>query len=498
MVNQVGHGNGVMDTYGKDPDDMGRPYRISTSNALSNWTSGVFEYDGAGNIKALRGMSEPVARPAATHQDYTYDAFANLTRITLNDTTYQDLPTSVSTNRLTASGYDPSGNMTAWGGYTYTYDPLNAMATLAGGGLSKAYSYDANGERLSFKDVPSSTSVFTLRGLDGKVLREYSYNGSAWSWSKDLVYRQGQLVAAIDGTGTRHFTLDHLGSPRLITDAGRAVLEYHAYWGYGQEIDTACGTERMKFTGHERDNCGNAGALDYMHARYYNPTIGRFLAVDQGNGKPEAPGSWNRYGYARGNPILLIDLGGSETVYFTVAFSMTGGATDLPPHAWNATRDWLDYQFAGSRSRLEYLLGAQATPNAFRGGLADPEGMTVFSGHAYLGIRGLVFSSAQTDDLLRDLPKANRLVMIAACDSDKLASAFGIREGTRGRAFVGFSGEVNSINLTSISAKLVAYLNEGLSVGDAVARLRREYKEEKSFRIILVGDPNARFLKTTD
>ena len=307
MVNQVAHGNLVTDTYAKDPNDMGRPYRISTSNALANWNSGIFEYDGAGSIKALRGMSEPVARPAATHQDYTYDAFANLTRITLNDTTYQDLPTSASTNRLTGSGYDPSGNMTAWGGYTYTYDPLDAMTVLTGGTLSKAYTYDADGERLSFREGVSGPWTYSLRGLDGKVLREYVLNGTTWSWSKDLVYRQGQLLAAIDGSGTRHFTLDHLGSPRLITDAGRNVVEYHAYWGYGAEIDTACGVERMKFTGHERDNQCTAGMLDYMHARYYNPTIGRFLGVDQGNGNAEAPGSWNRYAYARGNPVKYVD-----------------------------------------------------------------------------------------------------------------------------------------------------------------------------------------------
>ncbi|TAM45143.1 MAG: RHS repeat-associated core domain-containing protein [Acidobacteria bacterium] len=315
MVKQVGHGNGVTDTYGKDPNDMGRPYRIQSAGALSNWDSGSFEYDGAGNIKALRGMLEPVARPAPTRQQYTYDAFGNLKRIDLNGVTYQDLATSTSTNRLNAAGFDASGNMTTWGGYTYDYDPLNAMATLQGTGIKRQHLYDAEGERGAVRDVNNPTTPVTtlsLRGLDGKVLREYVLTGAAWSWGKDYVYRNGQLLAAIDATGTKHMTLDHLGSPRLITDAGRNVVEYHAYWGYGQEIDTAVGTERMKFTGHERDNLGSAGALDYMHARYYNPTIGRFLAVDQGNGKPDAPGSWNRYGYTTGNPIKYADPGGNN------------------------------------------------------------------------------------------------------------------------------------------------------------------------------------------
>jgi len=307
MVNVVSHGNLVSDTYEKDPNDMGRPYRISSANALSNWNSGTFEYDGAGNIKALRGTVELVARPAPTHKAYTYDAFGNLTRVTTDDTTHQDLPTSASTNRLTGSGYDLSGNITAWGGYTYTYDPLNAMTTLTGGTLNKVYRYDAEGERLTFREGASGPWTYSLRGLDGKVLREYSYTGSSWSWGKDVVYRQGQLLAAIDSTGTRHFTLDHLGSPRLITDGSRNVAEYHAYWGYGQEVDTACGTERMKFTGHERDNQCSSGALDYMHARYYNPTIGRFLRVDPVRGGSKRPQSWNMYAYVQGNPMKYVD-----------------------------------------------------------------------------------------------------------------------------------------------------------------------------------------------
>ena len=366
MINQVSHGNGVTDTYAKDPYDMGRPYRISTSGALSNWDSGSFEYDGAGNIKALRGTVEPVARPAPTHKAYTYDAFGNLTRVTTDDTTYQDLPTSPSTNRLTGSGYDASGNLTAWGGYGYGYDALNAMTTLTGGTLNKAYGYDADGERLSFKDVPSNTTTYSLRGLDEKVLREYTYNGSSWSWSKDVVCRQGQLLATIDSSATRHFTLDHLGSPRLITNPDRSVWAYHAYWAYGQELDTTSDTERMKFTGHERDLQGTTATtddLDYMHARYYNPTIGRFLSVDPGrDADPKVSLGWNMYAYVHGNPSNRIDPDGLTDIHiyvyrqvetsnymigrYFVAGTGIGGYTIERPYRWNTPWDENERNFS--------------------------------------------------------------------------------------------------------------------------------------------------------
>ena len=511
MVSQVGHGNGVTDTYTKDPNDMGRPYRISSSNALANWDSGSFEYDGAGNVKALRGMSEPVARPAATHQDYTYDAFANLTRITLNDTTYQDLPTSASTNRLTASGYDASGNMTAWGGYTYSYDPLNAMTVLTGGTLNKAYRYDAEGERISFREGASGPWTYSLRGLDGKVLREYSFNGSTWSWSKDVVYRNGMVLAAIDGTGTRNFTLDHLGSPRLITDASRTVLEYHAYWGYGAEIDTACGVERMKFTGHERDNQCTAGMLDYMHARYYNPTIGRFLAVDQGNGKPEAPGSWNRYGYARGNPILRFDPDGlADRLTVFVAFT-PGEFVDPQTGFANYSVTQLRYELSKANqtnlfSEINVIAAREMmepTVAGIRTSLAAPGDFTFFLGHlGELGLGPFVGQGGQAEfTTLKGFTNRNQLVVLAACGSDAIARTL---SATSTGPVVGFSGEIKSSQSGNYLAVLASMLGQTKTISQALAGALQPWaakpEAQKLLSYVLFGDPSTafRFMRQTE
>jgi RHS repeat-associated protein len=71
----------------------------------------------------------------------------------------------------------------------------------------------------------------------------------------------------------------------------------------------------MKFTGHERDTlgtCSQTDDLDYMHARFYNPTVGRFLSPDPLRGNPAQPLSWNLYSYALGNPVNLTDPRGRE------------------------------------------------------------------------------------------------------------------------------------------------------------------------------------------
>ena len=46
---------------------------------------------------------------------------------------------------------------------------------------------------------------------------------------------------------------------------------------------------------------------DYMHARYYNLNLGRFLSVDPIGGTVGSSQSWNRYSYVRNNPLNLID-----------------------------------------------------------------------------------------------------------------------------------------------------------------------------------------------
>lgn len=68
----------------------------------------------------------------------------------------------------------------------------------------------------------------------------------------------------------------------------------------------------LKFTGHERDfvarnDPGDTRYLDYMHARFYNMNMGRFLSVDPVAGVLASPQSWNLYLYARNNPVNMTD-----------------------------------------------------------------------------------------------------------------------------------------------------------------------------------------------
>ena len=299
------------------------------------WDTGSFEYDGAGNIyrigqesftydlvSRLRSATVATAFGTAT-ESQTYDVFGNIVSITRagEDTTRQLSP-SGATNRLPASlaSYDAGGNLTSWAEdgrtYTYEYAPDNRATTLEGSqGQSRAFLYTASGERFAVFDRVTGEEIYTPRGPGDGLLSRFERGESGWQRTKDYVRVDGKAVATVADGVVRHLHQDHLGSTRFITDAaGDVVGDRTTFFPFGTYAhDGTPGGEEHRFTGHERDDVGLATAgLDYMHARYYASSIGRFLSVDPVLGNAGAPQSWNRYTYVQNNPIWLVDQDGRD------------------------------------------------------------------------------------------------------------------------------------------------------------------------------------------
>jgi RHS repeat-associated protein len=169
--------------------------------------------------------------------------------------------------------------------------------------------------------------TITIRGLNKEVLREYQVTGDGssvgtWHWNKDYIYAGSRLLASESPTGTRHYHLDHLGTPRVITDANGNALagSPYQYFPFGEEATaTPPSDERLRFTGHERDHDYSGLSLDYMHARFYNQQGGKFLSVDPGQDfDPKKPQSWNLYSYVQNNPLGHTDPTGKAGATATV------------------------------------------------------------------------------------------------------------------------------------------------------------------------------------
>lgn len=350
MLNQVGHANGVNDRIEVNASNkMPRPHRIFTSNALTanglaggDWDSGVYSYDGADNIIRIGAdyftydrkgrLTEGTAFASGNRkQSYAYDAFHNLFQktTTVNGAaTVESLAVNARKNRLTSATYDARGNIVLYQGRGYIYDELNLVKYAPG----KVFIYTADDERLWTYDYsgPTLRETYSLRDLDGRLLREYLNEGGSvagtWKVTKDYLYRGDSLLSSWSPTeGTRHFHLDHLGSPRLITDQNKRRVALHTYYPFGQEASIQTqDSEKLKFSGHERDfnGAGDADDLDYMHARYYSASIGKFLSIDPVKSwDAKKPGSWNRYTYALNNPMKYTDPTGESP---TIATGLAG------------------------------------------------------------------------------------------------------------------------------------------------------------------------------
>ena len=357
MLSSITHTNGIVDTWGQDPNSMQRPASIDVRRpgaAQPYWNSGTYKFDGAGNItrmgddwylydKANRLVEGSVMK-VGMKRKYGYDAFGNTRTVTTyvgvttptNGT--QDGPvfnsaTNSAKNQYTFN-YDGAGNtlgvLGAPGQPTpqpiYVYDGMNMIKFVPGSFITHLYGPDDERVWTLRKQpgFPSTvTETITLRGLNNEVLREYQVNNgdelTQWQWMKDYIYAGSRLLASESPlpSGLRHYHLDHLGTPRVITDGSGNMIGTtpYYYFPFGDEATAEPPPdEKLRFTGHERDT-NDPFRLDYMHARYYyrGGAAGKFMSVDPiKDWDPKQPQSWNLYSYVRNNPINMIDPDGRE------------------------------------------------------------------------------------------------------------------------------------------------------------------------------------------
>ena len=132
----------------------------------------------------------------------------------------------------------------------------------------------------------------------------------------------GELVAEYDNSPpmeeehrVSYMTNDHLGSPRIVTDANGAVVSRKDFAAFGDETLTSQRTTalgynvpevRQDYTGYLKDA---ESGLEYAQARYYNPQHGRFTSVDPlpSSATIRDPQSFNRYSYVLNSPYKFAD-----------------------------------------------------------------------------------------------------------------------------------------------------------------------------------------------
>src|SRR5262249_15457619 len=203
------------------------------------------------------------------------------------------------TNRITTwpgqvFSYDLNGNLASDGLTSYSWSARNQLVGL-NGGIGASFGYDGL-ERRRSKTVGGTTTTFLYDGVN--LVQELS--GS--TPTANLLTGGGvdETLARTDAGGTKSLLIDALGSALVLADATRTLQTPYTFDPFGATAASgASSTNALQFTGRENDNDG----LYYYRARYYAPSIGRFLSED--------PADWRSgvdlYAYVGDNPVNLTD-----------------------------------------------------------------------------------------------------------------------------------------------------------------------------------------------
>ena len=189
-------------------------------------------------------------------------------------------------------------------------------ATITKPDVMATFTYNHAGERT--KMSVSGTEAYTRTYLGGSYEREVS-----GSTTTERLYLGGTAYSAPavairtnNGAWAIHYIhRDYLGSIVAITNSSTTPVETRSYDAWGRlrnpaNLQPYAHNEqpalllRRGYTGHE--HLTEFGLIN-MNARLYDPVIGRFLSPDPYVANPFFSQDYNRYAYARNNPLLYID-----------------------------------------------------------------------------------------------------------------------------------------------------------------------------------------------
>jgi RHS repeat-associated protein len=211
-------------------------------------------------------------------------------------------------NRLTAHDgytmeYDADGNMTRR--YSGSNDQrlywssLGQLDSVTTNGVKVAYGYNGLGQRV--RRTQGSTTMRMLYDGDdllmdldasGNPLREYTYYPGIDD--PHSVYKPGT-------GGAYYYSSDYPGSVYALTNPSGAVVARYDYGEFGAitvAFDSV--TQPLKYMARELDE---TTGMVYMRARWYHPTLGRFVSEDPIG----LAGGFNLFVFASNSPTNLSD-----------------------------------------------------------------------------------------------------------------------------------------------------------------------------------------------
>ena len=341
-------GNGLLGNYSYD--SLSRASNITLANGKKTTLSLVYGYSNTGTVSGITGT----INSTSVNEQYSYDSLQRLTGASVSPTNfsygYDNVGNRVYQNPNSTAGiqyvynrtnnelmwannfptgwtthyhYDLNGNLVSKifdsNSWSYNWDvPGHLLSTSLNGVIQSYYAYDGMGRRV--ESMEGSTIFYAYLGTD--TLQERYANGTI----NDYVYAAGLRIGRVRGAATLYYHNDALGSTRLMSDSNKNLVFSDNYQPFGQDNTTPKGFETYKFTGKP---VSQTTGLYYYGARWYDPTIGRFISQDPDPGARSNPQSLNPYIYAFDQPTGITDPSGMDGcwVFSWACNQVSSGAT---------------------------------------------------------------------------------------------------------------------------------------------------------------------------
>lgn len=304
-------------TYTLAYDNGGRRSSLKIPIATNNkYVTSSYGYDLANHLTSLLQQG-----PSAQIENLTYTLDDNGNRNSFTRNATQTLSPAISNtshdaaNEMLALGtknltYDLNGNLQAKtdasGTTTYIWDARNRLTAISGPSLSASFSYDAINRRTS-KTINGTTTQYVYDKWD--VIQEIK---AVVKTNYIRTLNIDEPLTRTNGTTTRHYVRDGLGSIIALADDTGAVKTTYVYDAFGNATASGETSDNpFQFTGRENDGTG----LLHYRFRYYSPEMQRFISEDPIRLRG---GGLNYYNYVQNNPIRYTDpygLFGWDTVF---------------------------------------------------------------------------------------------------------------------------------------------------------------------------------------
>ena len=273
--------------------------KIICEKLLTNGSSMCYTYDKLNRL--IKRTLKSAEGALLNEESYSYDAAGNMT----------DAPDSCfvydANNRLTvfkgsSLEYDLEGNMLAapvvGGSGRLCYDGSNRLISAG----NNSYTYDAQDVRIK-STCGDKVRTFTYDTVDKLSRLVYmTDNGEVVKF----VYGDG-LIGEERSGAFRTYHFDYRGSTVAISNDCGSVSDRFEYDSYGQ-MTSHIGSGGVIFGYNGRDGVvTDENGLIYMRARYYAPSLKRFVNADIIAGEISNAVTLNRYAYANGNPVSNVD-----------------------------------------------------------------------------------------------------------------------------------------------------------------------------------------------